>query len=109
MGGCGWGLDIHNAIMTRQIFFRKYLHKYIDIYGYIHRCLHTYLNIMDVYIDITESSRRLAAAAPGLGPWATARSRQAAYRSTTDCRDGASYYATRKVTDKKGCQPNRCR
>ena len=34
---------------------------------------------MDTYIDITESSRCLAAAAPGLGPWATARSLPAAF------------------------------
>ena len=47
---------------------RKYLYKYIDIYGYIHRYLHIYFNIMDIYIDITESSSLLAAAAAGLGP-----------------------------------------
>ena len=46
------GMDIHNAITTRQIFKSQYLHKHIDICGYIHRFLHIYLNIMDIYIDI---------------------------------------------------------
>ena len=46
------GMDIHNAITTRQIFKSQYLHKHIDIYGYIHRFLHIYLNIMDIYINI---------------------------------------------------------
>ena len=48
---CGYlsmGMDIHYAIMTRQICKSKYLHKYIDISGYLHRYLHIYLNIMDV-------------------------------------------------------------
>ena len=45
-------MGIHNSILTIQIFMRKYLHKYIDIYGYIRRYLHIYLNIMDICIDI---------------------------------------------------------
>ena len=46
----------------------------LDVYWYVHRHLHVYINIMDIYIDIAESSSLLAAAAPGLGPWVTARS-----------------------------------
>ena len=52
---CGYllmGMDIHNAILTRQIFKGKYLHKDTDIYRYIHRYLQIHLNIMDIYIDI---------------------------------------------------------
>ena len=52
VGVGGGGMDIHNAIMTIQIFMQKYLHNYIDIHGYIHRYLHICLNIMDIYIGI---------------------------------------------------------
>ena len=60
--------------------------------------------VPEIRADDHRVRRRLAAAAPGLGPWSLQGPSQP---PPPGCRAGTRYYASRKITDKKGCQPNR--